>query len=405
MSPKITLLTTGQPSTNPRLVKEANALFEAGYQVTVVYCYWAKWAQDYDPEIIQVREWRAVLVGGTPERGRLIWWYTRLRHKVSKYLSFISHFRYQSEARAYHEMLSEAKKTQAQLYIAHNLGALPVAARAAQQSRAIFAFDAEDYHRGESITLDAPTKNKIKIEDYFFESAAFVTTASPLISKVYQQHYPTQSFTTINNVFSKKYQKPLPQLPNTSLFVWWFSQTIGLNRGIQDILKAMQLIPDIPIQFTLVGEANSTTIDKLKEMLISERHKLCFQAPVSEIALFEIANQQHIGFALERSTPKNRDICLTNKIFTYLLAGNAIIASDTQAQKSFMADNPGVGWVYPQRDSNQLADILKTCYLNPDLLGSTKRNAWELADQKLNWEEEQKKWLPLVEKVLNSNAV
>lgn len=402
MSQKITLITTGQPSTNPRLVKEANALRDAGYQVTVIYCFWSTWAQAYDSEIIQNSGWKSVLTGGTPAQGRLIWWYTRLRHKVSKYLSFISHFRYRSEARAYHEMLTEAKKTRAQLYIAHNLGTLPVAARAAQQSRTVFAFDAEDYHRGESITLDTPTRNKIKIEDHFFKSAAFVTTASPLISKVYQQHYPKQSFTTINNVFSKKYQKPLQKLPNTPLLVWWFSQTIGLNRGIQDVLRAMQLIPDIPIQFTLVGEASPTTVDKLKEMLVSERHKLFVRAPVSERALFEIANQQHIGFALERSIPENRDICLTNKIFTYLMAGNAIIASDTQSQKSFMADNPGVGWVYAQGNSDELAGILKTCYLDPDLLEKTKRNAWELADQELNWEEEQKKWLQLVEKALNA---
>ena len=41
MSPKksrICLVTPGQPSTNPRLVKEADALCEAGYDVQVVAC-------------------------------------------------------------------------------------------------------------------------------------------------------------------------------------------------------------------------------------------------------------------------------------------------------------------------------------------------------------------------------
>lgn len=50
---KILLLTTAQPSTNPRLVKEAEALSEAGYWVKVLYCYRADWALKADREILK----------------------------------------------------------------------------------------------------------------------------------------------------------------------------------------------------------------------------------------------------------------------------------------------------------------------------------------------------------------
>ena len=48
MSRRVTLLTTGQPSTNPRLVKEADALASAGFDVSVIGIRRAGWADASD---------------------------------------------------------------------------------------------------------------------------------------------------------------------------------------------------------------------------------------------------------------------------------------------------------------------------------------------------------------------
>jgi len=45
---KIVLITTGQPSCNPRVVKEADALSAAGHEVTVIYNYYIGWADEND---------------------------------------------------------------------------------------------------------------------------------------------------------------------------------------------------------------------------------------------------------------------------------------------------------------------------------------------------------------------
>ena len=44
----VCLVTTGHPSTNPRLVKEADALAEAGYDVRVVATKFWQWASEAD---------------------------------------------------------------------------------------------------------------------------------------------------------------------------------------------------------------------------------------------------------------------------------------------------------------------------------------------------------------------
>ncbi len=51
---RITILTTGQPSTNPRLVKEADTLAKMGYMVFVYYCYWSDWAFKNDFDLLEV---------------------------------------------------------------------------------------------------------------------------------------------------------------------------------------------------------------------------------------------------------------------------------------------------------------------------------------------------------------
>lgn len=47
---KVCLVSTGQPSTNPRLLKEADTLSENGYEVTVVCLFWSDWVYEYDKE-------------------------------------------------------------------------------------------------------------------------------------------------------------------------------------------------------------------------------------------------------------------------------------------------------------------------------------------------------------------
>ena len=60
------LITTGQPSTNPRIVKEADALHAAGYDVTVLYCFFINWAYEKDKLLLSKVPWKYKMLGGSP---------------------------------------------------------------------------------------------------------------------------------------------------------------------------------------------------------------------------------------------------------------------------------------------------------------------------------------------------
>ena len=53
---RICLVTSGHLSTNPRLVKEADALFSAGYEVSIISSRFIEWADKADSEFNK-RSW------------------------------------------------------------------------------------------------------------------------------------------------------------------------------------------------------------------------------------------------------------------------------------------------------------------------------------------------------------
>src|SRR5262245_23032393 len=133
MPHRVCLVTPGHLSTNPRLVKEADALAGAGYEVSVVAGRFVEWADRADEEF-QYRKWdlRKVAFGemaSPAARGVL-----GLRRKVSRAVARRSSGSATTE-RALHWIVPELTKAAcaipADLYIAHNLAALPAAHYAA----------------------------------------------------------------------------------------------------------------------------------------------------------------------------------------------------------------------------------------------------------------------------------
>src|SRR5262245_7998845 len=81
---RVCLVTTGQPSTNPRLVKEADALSAAGYDVTVVGAFGGDWAIQADRSLLAQKPWAFDLVDWRRESRPLLFWKSRVRQRVAQ---------------------------------------------------------------------------------------------------------------------------------------------------------------------------------------------------------------------------------------------------------------------------------------------------------------------------------
>jgi glycosyltransferase involved in cell wall biosynthesis len=238
----------------------------------------------------------------------------------------------------------------------------------------------------------------------YIPSVDSITTASSSITEAYKTIFQKNNITTINNCFPLSYAVDcLQKLPNRPLKLFWFSQYVGKQRGLQTIIKAMSNFTTDEITLTLLGMATDEVKDYFYKSIDNiglNKSQLRFLDPVKESEIVKIASTHHIGLAAEYVHIENRDLCLTNKLFMYLLAGNAIVATDTSAQKSFLAGNQVIGSIYVQEDAIDLSRILNNYIDNPEMLDNHRKNALELGKMKYNWDIERMQFLQNVEQVL-----
>lgn len=413
---KICLLTPGQPSTNPRLVKEADALTEAGHEVHVLCAYWVSWAAETDKVLLASRSWSCAYVGGYPNKYPLRYGWTRLRHSVSRrsiaFLRDSSVFQRWALCRVLPELERAAKSIPADLYIAHNLGALPAAVAAAQKYNSRVGFDSEDFHTGERPPgTGRSVLNTVAgyFEGRYLSQCDYITAASPGIAEAYAAKYRIPRPVPILNVF------PLSQAPqqfrsskeSDPLTLYWFSQTMGANRGLEDVVQAMGALRGCGVVLHLRGNWQRGYREQLFAVAASaglEPEQIIAHAPEPPDEMVRLASLFDVGLALEPGRDENNQIALSNKIFTYLLAGNAVIATATKGQRPVIEAIGAAGFFYEPGDVNTLVRRLKMWFEDRTSLEEARRQAWDWGTREYNWDLEKKKFLRVVETVLTASA-
>ncbi len=396
---QVCLITTGHIASNPRLIKEASSLSNAGYKVHVVFTQYMEYLVAEDMRILSRHQnWTYEQLLWTPTF-KILRFKSAVIQKFARWICPIINVNKFLINRNYTWQVKAAIKIKADLYIAHNLGALPIAVNAAKRNQAKCGFDAEDFHRNEiSNDLGAmDVKLKTAIEDQYLNQVDYITAASPLISKAYRQFYPDLNPKVINNVFEVKNQPELNDNINPKLRLFWFSQTIGKNRGLEDVIEALNQMENPLIELHLLGSLSLQDANYFNQLA---HFDIKYYPPIYANEIFELAGKFDLGLALELNKPFNRDICLTNKIFTYLISGLPIVASNTKAQVQFISENKNIGKLYPVGDVNALADIITEFFNDRKLLNDYRRNAFNLAKSKYNWELEQGKFLKIIHQTI-----
>ena len=398
---RIVLVTPGQPSLNPRIVKEANALSAAGHEVIVLYCHWIAWADEADKTILNDSPWKAVLVGGSPTKNKLPYYFTkvffRLYKLLGKYDVFQNCLAERLQARGYNSLLRKAKSLKANYYIGHNLGALAVVVNAAKFHNAKCGFDFEDYHRNEyGLDNHRRTARIIFLEEKYIRKVDYLSFSSKPIQRQIILDFPSfkKPQILLQNCFSINELSINIRVPDNELKLFWFSQTVGPNRGLECLFEALMLLNDEDISLTLIGRIREDIEESFTAMANKVPGKVSFSGTVNPYELHTIANNHDVGLALEPGFSINNDLALSNKIFTYLLAGNAIIFSETTAQKKFN-EQTNAGCSFTPGNAEQLAECIKI-YKDPTKLIQQKKHNLLLAKNSFNWEKESERLIEII---------
>ncbi len=339
-----------------------------------------------------------------------------VRQRVAQtlYPLFPRQMRDAAYSRYVHELVSLAAEESADFYIAHNLEALPAAWQAAQMHDALLGFDAEDFHRGEFPEEDDSLRKTLTehVEERYLAACDHITAASEGIADAYAETLGIQKPDAVLNVFppdEREGQTPPEELkeekPEDVISLYWYSQVIGPDRGLQDALRALPRL-DERVHLTLRGRWADGFEEEFRglaqEFGVDYRLRVLPPAPPEQ--LVERAAQHDVGLALEQGHTRNRDLCVTNKMLVYILAGCPVVATDTTGQRRICEDVPAATRLCPIGNAEALAEAIRSLVVDDTALQQATEAARSAGAERCNWEEEKEKLLRAVRDTLSMES-
>ncbi len=404
-------MTSGHIASSPRTVKEADALAAAGASVRVVSLQTISLLKDFDAQLAATKAWHHVPLDVSREAARTAYFFRAAAGRAAAALPGIGRRFPAFGARAFSSfsstLASAVRAYPADLYVAHSLAALAAASGAARRWKARLGFDAEDYHPGEIPDGPAYSRKRaqvIAIEDHYLPMCDYQTASSPEIARMYAQR-SGRPVTCVLNVFPLA-ERPLRLHSNTHrpaspFSLYWFSQTIGPNRGLEqaiEILSRCRTAPLLQIRGTGSRDFIASLLERAKARDMEER--LHFLERAAPDRMVHLAAGHDAGLSVDGEDTLNRRLCLANKIFTYLLAGVPPLLSDTQAHKLLAPELGDAARLLPAADPAGAACIIDDLLGDPGTLLRARRAAWELGQTRYNWETERERFLGAVESAL-----
>lgn len=392
-------MTAGQLSTCPRMLKAADALAEAGYRVRLVSARHTDWADETDRDDRGRRSaaWDWTAVDHRRESSPLRYAWSGARRRGALTLARALGPRraplavaIRAYSREHSGLVAAALSEPADLFYGGTTGALAAAAEAGLRAGAPFGLDLEDFHPAEHAAgpgADLAHALADRILRDVLPRARFLTASSEAIAAAYAERYGVRA-RVVHNVFPLPLDPPaLEPSPGDGLRLYWFSQTIGPRRGLEDVVRAMGLAA-VPGELHLRGRGDAgylLLLERLAEGL-APLLKLVVHPPAPPDAMIALCAGYDVGLAVESPHVLNRDLCAPNKPYTYLLAGLAVVLTDTAGQRPLAADLGEGALSYRSGDVGALAAGLRRWAEDKTALAAAKAAAWHAAGRRWHWE-------------------
>lgn len=409
MKKKIVILTQSHLCRNPRVVKEANTLAEAGFDVSILTTFTFADLLEEDRQLIHPRvELRGVVNMIAGQASKLYHLTGRLERRLAG--EAVARLKWQTaRALGYHyaQNLRAALREQADLYLCHQEASTVIGVELLKRGRRV-GFDFEDWYSHDLLpeaNRTRPLRLLEEVEKYALRNAQLCYTTSHAMAKAMAGFAGSNKPRVLLNVFPwaerqwmDNQNKDRNDFDRPSLH--WYSQTIGPGRGLEWIVEALNDV-DTPVQLHLRGNLFGNFAQDLQSRLKEGKgHSLHFHPLVPHRELLSRIAEHDLGLATEEYTPPSRNLTITNKILQYLLAGIPVLATDTEGQKEVAAEAQDAVLMFKGRDKESFIKAVNQFVANKDQMIQARSRALELAKSRFSWEVEAPKLVSWVEEVL-----
>ena len=394
----IAILTGNHLCHNPRVIKEAAALSDAGHRVAVLGAWHDSSLKRRDQDLARHASFEFVPVVDLTEPGlaaSLARFRYRVRVKAAR--TTFRFFGVESPSQLGHAaaLCEAASEAGADLYIAHSEAGLAAASELLRRQHRV-GVDMEDWFSEDLLPAqrDArPLRMLREMERSVLRQSVHSTCPSRAMSEALAREYSCRPPAVVYNAFpwsdrAQVDRRHIDRLDMKTPSIHWVSQTLGHGRGLEDLLAALPLLKT-PAQVHLRGRPVADFEQWLGEKLPADwRRRVFVHDLVPNDELLSRIAEHDVGFAGEQDYCRSRNLTVTNKILHYLCAGIAVVASETAGQAEIAALAPGAVLLYPIGDGMALADRIDRLLDNPASLAGAKQAALVAAERTFCWEKQ-----------------
>jgi glycosyltransferase involved in cell wall biosynthesis len=378
----------GIARTDFRVMREATALLEAGFSVSIV-----------DVECERIRPVEENISGVCVKHIFMPRWFIPTRFKpwfLAKVVQMII------------AGTIQLLRTQADIYHAHDVVALPACYIAARLRHKYLIFDAHELPLSEpSVTrwrrMSALAKRLLAL---MVQRCARVITTSPLYAKEICRSYNCSEVSLIRNFPAYRAVRENDRL----------RQHLGLSPDVRIALYQGYLQPDRSLDLLIraagflerdivivvMGKGDGATLSQLEALIASERvaDRVKILPPVPYTELLDWTASANIGLTLFSPdySPSIR-LTLPNKLFEYLMAGLPVLSSQLDAITEVIRAHD-VGQVVSSLAPADIGAMINSMLGDHAALARMHRNALEAAHHEYYWENERIQLIRLYHDIL-----
>ncbi|MGL5080940.1 MAG: glycosyltransferase family protein [Microcoleaceae cyanobacterium] len=407
---KILILIGAHLCTAPRPQKEADALAAAGHEVTVQGFWFDPELVERDRLLIPQKKWQFKPILDFQPNHRINNWKIRFESRLAKVI-YQKWGKFSPGLLGYGAtaMLKVARQARADLTIVHSETGLWAGKQLLNAGYRV-GVDFEDWFSEDLLPVARTTRpvKQLKIlEQFLTQNCTYCLTTSHALAEALANTYHAPKPTVIYNSFpwaerelidGKNKDRHNLSLPS----LHWFSQKVGPGRGLETLFQALAYLKK-PLEIHLRGICPESTRTWIENQVSSEwRDHIFIHPTVPNHELLSRIAEHDIGLALEQTEVLSRNLTVTNKLFQYLQAGLAVIATDTQGQQEIFSQFSTIGRMIPCEDPVALADALTELLTHPEKLASAKAAALAAAKQ-FSWENQAENLLKSADQALKSD--
>ncbi|MDD4847595.1 MAG: glycosyltransferase [Bacteroidales bacterium] len=223
------------------------------------------------------------------------------------------------------------------------------------------------------------------IEKLTLPKATQVITVNQSIANLFNKEY-NLDVKIVRNIPDTIFASNSEIVPNVPCPFIIYQGAVNVDRGIEEMINAMQWLPDF--HFLIAGKGD--IVEQLQQYVatLEWNNRILFLGELPPETLKMYTKKAVLGISFEKDSCINYHYCLPNKLFDYIQAGIPVLVSNLPEMRHIV-EQYQIGQFITSHQAADIATKIQQMYSNTQQMNLFRQNAVQAA-KILCWDNESK---------------